>query len=332
MAHLIENNVMTGKAEIAYVGKTPWHGLGQQLEQDAPIEVWQEQAGLNWKAELSPTMFMPIGADKPIEMSNQYVIHRSDTHQPLGVVTSRYKVHQPDEILGFFDKLAKSAGFSLEVAGSINGGKRIWALANTNKEACVLDDDAVKGYVLLSTSFDGTKATVGQFTSIRVVCNNTLSAADSEYTPSRVSLTHGSKFCEQTMADKLGIITSSFDELMARYDVLAHKDVTSGYVKQFLTKLFPPTMQHVKKQGTTQLVLADSRSYKKVLELFDGKGMGSDLKSARGTRWGLLNAVTEYVDHQRGHNADTRINNAWFGNGGRLKTQAEHILMQPWVM
>ena len=216
MAHLIETSSMTGKAEIAYAGQTPWHGLGQQLERDAPIEVWQEQAGLNWKAELSPTMFMPIGADKPIEISNQYVIHRGDTSQPLGLVTSKYKVHQPEEILGFFDKLAKSAGFSLEVAGAINGGRRIWALANTNKEACVLDDDAVKGYVLLSTSFDGKRATVGQFTSIRVVCNNTLSAADNENCPSKVSMTHGSRFCEQTMADKLGIITSSFSDMMAR--------------------------------------------------------------------------------------------------------------------
>ena len=75
------------------------------------------------------------------------------------------------------------------------------------------------------------------------------------------------------------------------------------------------------------MVLAESRSYKNVLELFDGKGMGAELKGASGTRWGLLNAVTEYIDHQRGHNADSRINNAWFGNGNRLKTQAEEILL-----
>jgi phage/plasmid-like protein (TIGR03299 family) len=327
MAHQIETNQITGKSEIAYVGKTPWHGLGQQLTKDASIETWQEQAGLSWKAVLSPTMFWPEGEVAPVEMPNQFVIHRNDNKKPLGVVTGRYKVHQPDEILGFFDTLAKSAGFSLEVAGAINGGKRIWALANTNREACVLGDDSVKGYVLLSTSFDGTTSTIGQFTSIRVVCNNTLSAADKENAPSRVSITHGTKFCEQTMSDKLGIITSSFDEMMTRYKYLAHKDVTSGYVKQFLLDLFPPTMQQVKINGANQLVLAESRSYKNVLELFDGKGMGAELKGASGTRWGLLNAVTEYIDHQRGHNADSRMNNAWFGNGNRLKTQAEEILL-----
>ena len=48
MAHLIENNTVTGKAEIAYANATPWHGLGQQLTQDAPIEVWRKEAGLDW--------------------------------------------------------------------------------------------------------------------------------------------------------------------------------------------------------------------------------------------------------------------------------------------
>jgi len=73
--------------------------------------------------------------------------------------------------------------------------------------------------------------------------------------------------------------------------------------------------------------MSDSRSYRKVLELFDGKGMGSDLKGASGTKWGLLNAVTQYVDHERGHNADTRMSNAWFGDGNRLKSQAEALLL-----
>lgn len=326
MAHLIET--VNGKSEIAYVGEAPWHGLGQQLTQDASIQTWTEQAGLNWTANVSPIMFTWDGQNYS-EVPNQHVIYRSDTNKALGVVTNRYKVHQPAEILGFFDTLAKSAGFTLEVAGAISGGKRIWALANTNREACVLGDDSVKGYVLLSTSFDGSTATIGQFTSIRVVCNNTLSAADREASPSRVSITHGAKFCEQTMADKLGIITSNFDDMMVRYRSLAHAGVTSGYVKNFLNELFPPTMQQVKVEGSPikQLVLQDSRSYKKVLELFDGAGIGSDLSGASGTRWGLLNAVTQYIDHERGHNVDSRMNNAWFGNGNRVKTQAEALLL-----
>lgn len=320
MAHLIENNAITGKAEIAYANAVPWHGLGQQLTPDALIEVWRKEAGLDWEAKLSPIMFTWDGQNYS-EMPNQNVIYRDDTNAPLGVVTDRYKVHQPAEVLDFFNTLVQSAGFTLEVAGAIKGGKRIWALANVNREAVVLQDDAVRGYLLLSTSFDGTAATIGQFTSIRVVCNNTLSAADGEEAPSRVTLTHGAEFDQSLMRDKLGIVVSGFEGMMDKYRALARKGVSSEYAREFTNTLFPAAYNQ---QTNTY---KESRGFKRVLELFDGAGMGASNQGVYGTRWGLLNAVTQYVDHERGHNVDTRMTNAWFGYGNRLKSQAEELLL-----
>jgi phage/plasmid-like protein (TIGR03299 family) len=321
MAHLIENNTQTGKSEIAYVGQKPWHGLGQQLTENAPIEVWRKEAGLDWEAQVTPVMFWPQGLAAPLEMKNKQVIFRNDTHQSLGVVSDRYKIHQPADVLDFFNTLVKSAGFTLEVAGAIKGGKRIWALANVNKESAVLHDDAVKGYLLLSTSFDGSAATIGQFTSIRVVCNNTLSAADTEDAPSRVILTHGTNFDASLMRDRLGIIVGGFDGMMDKYRSLARIDVSTGYAKGFVSELFPAIFDPQTEK------YKESRGYKRVLELFDGAGIGASEQGVYGTRWGLLNAVTQYIDHERGHNVDTRMNNAWFGNGNRLKSEAESLLL-----
>lgn len=256
-----------------------------------------------------------------LTVENQNVIYRNDTFAPLGVVTDRYKVHQPAEVLEFFNTLVQSAGFTLEVAGAIKGGKRIWALANVNKEAVVLHDDAVRGYLLLSTSFDGTAATIGQFTSIRVVCNNTLSAADVEDAPSRVVLTHGAEFDQSMMRDRLGIVVSGFEGMMDKYRKLARQGVSSEYARDFTNTLFPASYNQ---QTNT---FKESRGFKRVLELFDGAGMGASNHGVYGTKWGLLNAVTQYVDHERGHNVDTRMNNAWFGNGNRMKTQAEELLL-----
>jgi phage/plasmid-like protein (TIGR03299 family) len=321
MAHLIENNVITGKAEIAYANSTPWHGLGQQLTQDAPIEVWRKEAGLDWEAQVSPVMFWPEGIAAPQQVENKNVIFRNDTKTPLGVVSDRYKIHQPADVLDFFNTLVQSAGFTLEVAGAIKGGKRIWALANVNKESVVLNDDAVKGYLLLSTSFDGSAATIGQFTSIRVVCNNTLSAADTESAPSRVMLTHGTDFDASMMRERLGIIVGGFDGMMDKYRSLARKDVSGAAARFFTSQLFPATFDPQTEK------YKESRGYKRVLELFDGAGIGASEQGVYGTRWGLLNAVTQYIDHERGHNVDTRMNNAWFGNGNRLKSEAESLLL-----
>ena len=35
-------------AETAFVGDTPWHGLGQHIHEDSTIEEWAVQAGMNW--------------------------------------------------------------------------------------------------------------------------------------------------------------------------------------------------------------------------------------------------------------------------------------------
>ena len=44
------------------------------------------------------------------------------------------------------------------------------------------------------------------------------------------------------------------------------------------------------------------------------------------TRWGMLNAVTELVDHERGRSDNTRIESAWFGTGANLKNRALELL------
>lgn len=61
----------------------------------------------------------------------------------------------------------------------------------------------------------------------------------------------------------------------------------------------------------------------KVHALFHGAGRGADLPSAKDTAYGLLNAVTEFVDHERrARSSDHRLDSAWFGQGASLKQKA----------
>ena len=61
----------------------------------------------------------------------------------------------------------------------------------------------------------------------------------------------------------------------------------------------------------------------KVQALFDGNGKGAELASSKGTAFGLLNSITEYVDHERrARSVDHRLESAWFGAGAALKQKA----------
>ena len=67
----------------------------------------------------------------------------------------------------------------------------------------------------------------------------------------------------------------------------------------------------------------NERAMKKVQALYDGQGKGAELASSAGTAFGLLNAVTEYVDHERrARSLNHRLESAWFGQGAALKQKA----------
>ena len=144
MAHHIEN--------MAFAGATPWHGLGSQLSQNQPLEVWQREAGMDWHIEESPVRFV-AGENSHLGSIHSYpeqkVLYRSDTKAPLSVVSNRYKVVQPNEVLEFYRDLTEYAGYELETAGVLKGGKKFWALARTGQSSVLKGRDEVNGYLLL---------------------------------------------------------------------------------------------------------------------------------------------------------------------------------------
>ena len=110
MAHALSIR-QTGKAEMAYVGKTPWHKLGQQLPPGASLEVWSQAAGMDWMIESSPVQFTVNG--QMHEMPDRVVLYRSDNQFALSSVSRWYKPVHPGEVLGFFRDLTDAAGLPL---------------------------------------------------------------------------------------------------------------------------------------------------------------------------------------------------------------------------
>jgi len=302
---------------MAYANAEPWHGLGNRLQPKQPLEIWQQQAGMDWQINETPVLFN-ISSDGGLHVkahADNKVLFRSDTHAPLSVVSKRYQVVQPHEVLEFYRDLTEAGGFELETAGVLKEGRKLWALARTGQETLLRGGDKVGAYLLLATSCDGTLCTTAQFTSIRVVCNNTLQMAVGD-SSGAVKVPHSRKFDPQLVKQELGIGLSSWERFVGNMKRLAERPIHKFEAMNLIVNVL----------GDPELPLADQPNQKalqNVYALYSGQGMGADLSSANGTAWGLLNAVTQFVDHERrARSQDYRLDSAWFGQGAAIKGKA----------
>lgn len=332
MAHQLE--------QMAYVGDTPWHGLGNQLTQNQPIEIWAQQAGMDWRIESSNVSYMAQnerGQSIIMPYEEQRVLYRSDTHAPLSVVSQRYQEVQPMEILEFYRDLTEQSGFELETAGVLKGGKKFWALARTGQSTALKGKDVSNGYILLATACDGTLATTAQFTNIRVVCNNTLAIAlrGQSSNAGVVKVPHSTRFDADKVKQQLGISVRAWDEHMYEMKQLSQRKVTQGEAAAYFDAVFNNTNMSVIDQEENIIQFyrniatpnpakeksePNGRAMTKVMDMFNGQGRGAELSSAKDTAYGLLCSITEFADHERrAMSTDHRLDSAWFGAGAALK-------------
>jgi len=299
---------------MAYVNDVPWHGLGKLLTAGMPIEVWAREAGMEWEAREGVVHFSP-GGEQLRPFASHKVLYRSDTLAPLSVMSDRYKVVQPREVLEFYRDMVEQQGFQLETAGVLKGGRKVWALAKTGVESFVAGADRLKAYLLLATGYDGTLATTAQYTSVRVVCNNTLQMAVGQSTGA-IKVPHHQDFDPRVVKDRLGLGLNAWDRFMEDIRLLAATKVTEKQARKLLVEVLGDPAQPVDQQSRQKLL-------ENVYSLFQGKAVGADLPSARGTLWGLLNSITEHIDHHNRTRApDSRLHSAWFGQGALIKRKA----------
>ena len=351
-----------GAAEMAYLGDVPWHGLGQPMQAGATIEQWIKAAGMDWNIRRALVRYFAdedTRADcfELCEAPGETVLFRSDTRAHLGIVSPDYQIVQPGQVLEFFRDMVESNGAHLETAGTLFGGRRFWGLAKFAAESVHGAADVVGGYLLLCTSADGTMATEARETTVRVVCNNTLRMArgadGGAVAPVRIS--HAARFDDKSIKAKLSAAPGNFAAAMETARRLASVRVSEAAAAQFVRDLLRPAeaaeREAAQKKAAEAAAAAGAtgpdaafaailarikstdaaaeakrrapRGEAAILELFRGGAMGSALPGVAGSAWGLLNAVTEYVDHAAtAKSTDHRLSSAWFGDGDKLKERA----------
>jgi phage/plasmid-like protein (TIGR03299 family) len=317
MAHQIYIN--TANTASYASTKREWHGLGQLMPAGQSVEKWQEAAGMNYEVQRGYVRYATERgqlAEAMKVVQDKVVLFRSDTKDALGVVSDSYKVVQPREVLEFFRNWADAGGMTIESAGVLFGGKRYFATAKL-ADAISVDGngkDRIVPYALLSTSADGSLATEARWTTVRVVCNNTLSMAREKQAAVRV--THRSEFKPDDVRSVLEDANEEFKAFMEMSRQLAAVRLARPLAEDLTMHLF--------KTGTKDAdAIKESRGFIRVMELFNGAARGAGLETAQETAWGWLNAVTEYADHHiRAHSEENRTASALWGQGDALKNKA----------
>jgi phage/plasmid-like protein (TIGR03299 family) len=313
---------------MSYVGARPWHGLGTQVNEGATGMEMLKAAKLDYPIEMREISFMlPGPTGELIDPLKIYrAVTRGDNDRVFQVATYMYHPVQNIEIIDFFREYCEAGNATMETVGALKGGAIVWALAKLSKfaDTSIKGVDELTGYMLLATSHDGTMATIGRGTQVRVVCWNTLSAALGRKGGKQFRMSHSRQWTEkaaQEARETMGMAAEQVQRANEIATVLAGISINNDDWLDFMGKLMgEENVKDIKKGALTRTAQA----------IMDStiNSPGSDLVTAKGTLWGLVNGISHFVDHKRGRTDDSRLTAAWFGDGERLKNDGLALAMQ----
>jgi phage/plasmid-like protein (TIGR03299 family) len=334
MSHNIDQS--NSRANIAFLGSRQdiWHRMGQEMLPGQPIDVWAKEAGLAHDAILVPAIAALNGpefdhiepAKRFVEVPGKRFIARSDTGAVLGIASDGYQVVQPKEVLEWFERyISVDDRFILDVAGSLRGGAIIWATAKFNGETTIGGDSHISR-VLMSTSYDTTRATENRMTTTRVICNNTFDVANTDGR-AVVRTTHRSKFDAAKVGRELAALAQGVAQYKKVGDALAANEMSQAEVSEFFKAVLDIPFD-VKKEDISTRKQNQFADLSRAFTVTRKERNTNDIDA-----WSALQAVTRYVDHDRasrgsdGSEMEKRFASSQFGSGAQLKGKAMALLL-----
>ena len=303
---------------MAYAGNPPWHGLGVTVDSTVLPRNIQRAAGLDWEVQKVPLTYFLNGQDHE---SGHYALIRSSDGQFLDTVKSkRWTPVQNSVAFEFFNDFVRAGDMTMEVAGSLSNGKRVFALAKLNNcfRLAIAAADRTESYLLFTNPHLYGHSVDIRFTPIRVVCMNTLSLAlgqkNNDY---RISFNHSRGFVAEEARKLVSVAAGKLDAYKLRADLLASKRYTPDTLGRYYQQVFAPLVPPRTDEPPRSVALAHE-----VVETQPGR------EYAPGSWWNAFNAVTYLTDHKIGRSAATRLGTAWYGQGKMRKKRALDLAVE----
>lgn len=321
MSHEIE--IVDGRACIAYNGETPWHGLGFEVDADMTPAEMMVAAGVDWTVALRSCFAeMSVGGGKVKRVSTAYkaLIRESDL-APLTVTGASWHPIQNSEAFDFFADFVEKGELEMHTAGSLRGGRMVWAMAKAKQEFSLFKGkDRVETNLLFYNPHEYGKSAGVMVTPTRVVCNNTLTLALSskKNTEFHARISHRKRFNPEEVHATMTHASMLVDQYRQQAELLASRKLEAEAFKEFTLEVFPSKSDD-KPSRLAEITQA-------VLDTQPGAQLGA------GTWWQAVNAVTFTMDHLMGKQystetsdtpmRDRRLSQSWFGAVARDKQRA----------
>ena len=314
MAHMIET--VNGKAQMAYAGEVPWHGLGTKVPNDLTPAQMLEAAGLDWTVEKVPAYAKVGGKNVKI---GQSALVRSMDDSILDVVSDDWNPVQNQEAFEFFNDFVAAGDMEMHTAGSLRDGQIVWGLAKVKESFELFKGDKIDSYLLFSNFHKYGFSTDVRFTPIRVVCNNTLTLSLSSAVERMAKISHRKVFVAEDVKGMLGIAKDKLIKYKEMAQFLGSKKAKDEDIVQYFTRVFPVTGSNETKKKE---VSKNAQMAMDVLKTQPGA------EYAEGTWWQPFNAVTFLTDHLAGRTPDSRLTSAWYGYNKGVKTKALELAVE----
>lgn len=266
---------------------TPWHGLGTVIDEAPTSKEALKLAGLDWEVQPFP---LYTGMDKnklKLEaIPNMMANIRTSDGKIMGHVTGKYKLVQNTEAFDFTDALL-GEGVKYETAGSLQSGK-VWMLAKLPETEIV--NEKHEQYLVFSNSFDGKGSIRVVMTDVRVVCQNTLSLALKGAKRSWSLVHMGNMDQKLEEARRTLDLSIKYNEMFKQEALhLVESKVSEQDFENFIGKFIPFNDEMSKLQ-----IERAKEKQERFKEIYFN---APDLSLIRGTKWGVLQAASDFVTH-----------------------------------
>ena len=347
---------ITSTDRMIYTGALPWHGLGTAMPDHCTARQAIETAGLDWTVKQAPLYWKrpdQLQAVEPVEGRVQ--LYRSDTADPLGVVSNDYVPFQNSDLADLVDAVAGPDAAAVETAGSLHGGRRVW-MALRSSQFDIGGVDPVNTYALFATGHDGKTGIRVLPTPVRVVCWNTFRASGATGTAG-LSIAHRGDLRASISAARdvlTGRVPAAIDAWRSTATDLASIQVGGS---AFLSQLWNRIYWKAIATADAKRALADAerldqgrtdreadrirdRAHRAVTRAatvaadmqtnYDRTDDGHYMPAkVRGTAWHALNAATHWMDHDRtASSPDARLERSTLlGDGAQAKEAATYAVL-----